>query len=103
MNTDKITRENIGMQFCSDWLKEQMLAMISERENLEAEVAVLKSALEEIDAKKEMTQLAKCCVDRTCHLHEHGGCSFQIGVNRGYRDSASIASEALIQIRAPLP
>ena len=63
---------------------------------MQAKLDIAVEALKEIILKKEMTRFAKCCVHKTCHLNEDTNtCSFQTGINYGYCDQASIASEAL--------
>jgi len=60
----------------------------------------LRAALEEIYAKKNMTLLNDCCVEKTCHeLYRHGdlvsACGFQYGVMTGHNAAAELAREAL--------
>ena len=65
---------------------------------------VATEALKEILAKRGKTQLADCCVNRTCTPHYEDGeqttnCSWQAGVNRGFGEAAEIAEQALADIR----
>ena len=60
----------------------------------------LKSALELIASYKGKTNLAECCVEKTCTPHYEDGekiahCKFQFGVARGFNECASIAEQAL--------
>jgi hypothetical protein len=62
-------------------------------------------ALEKILQFRGKTQLADCCVNRTCTPHYEDGekeahCSWQAGVARGFGESAAEAEEALTRIRA---
>lgn len=59
-----------------------------------------RKALEEIAAKDGMTNLADCCVGKTCTPYFAGGvqearCIFQAGVARGFSTCAAIAKEGL--------
>lgn len=78
-------------------MREGFLAGIAHARKAHAEeVRELVEALKQIEFKKDMTRLADCCVERSCHLNAATGtCSFQTGVNYGYADQASIAHEAL--------
>jgi hypothetical protein len=69
-------------------------------DDLKAENARLREALEEIAKREGMTQLHDCCVDRSCvpvffDSEKVGHCLFQYGVNRGFNECASDARAAL--------
>jgi hypothetical protein len=67
---------------------------------LQARLEKAVEALEKVQSKREMTRLANCCVEKSCHLNaDTGTCSFQTGVNYGYADMAAIADEALKLIK----
>ena len=70
------------------------------RDEAQAEVARLRETLERIANCAGKTQLADCCVTKTCTGHYEGGervsyCAFQYGVARGFNECASDAKEAL--------
>ena len=70
------------------------------QDSLRESLRIALRALEKIDAAKDYTRLADCCVEKTCHINtESGSCSFQTGVHYGNCDRAAEASEALAQIR----
>lgn len=63
-----------------------------------AQANALAEALEKISSSKNMTRLADCCVDRSCHINaESNSCSFQTGVHYGNSDRAAEADKALKQ------
>lgn len=71
-------------------------ALLHQTEMLEK--AVL--GLESIDAKKGMTLLHNCCVEKYCTpVPGECGCTHQLGVSRGYDECASIAEDTLKEIR----
>lgn len=60
----------------------------------------LVDALENIISYEEMTRLADCCVNKSCHINSQSGvCSFQTGINYGNADQAGRAREALAKFR----
>lgn len=58
-----------------------------------------KEALEQIVSHENMTMLADCCVEKSCHINkESGSCSFQTGVHYGYSNIAGKARETFAQV-----
>lgn len=59
----------------------------------------LAGVLEVIAESKEKTLLGKCCVDDTCQRYfddeTTSRCSFAFGVNKGFRENAKKAEQAL--------
>jgi hypothetical protein len=94
---DQITRRKI------DWSKMDETAFNEierQRAVLLARIEKLRGALDEIAENKDMTNLADCCVYKTCTPHFENGellshCKFQFGVMRGFNTCAGEASEAL--------
>lgn len=83
-----------------DGYYEKVEPLIQERDSLKSRLAVAVGALEEVASHAGMTNLGGCCVDKSCHpMYEDGEkvahCSFGFGVNRGFNECASTASEAL--------
>jgi len=76
--------------------------LLTDNQKLTEENKRLRAALEEIYAKKNMTLLNDCCVEKTCHeLYRHGdlvsACGFQYGVMTGHNAAAELAREALVK------
>jgi len=103
MDMSKVTLENLGAQFCSDWLKDQIREMLTEliasRAKL-ARVDGLVKALTNIAGYAGQTNFAECCVNKSCtplYIHDEmmAHCTFQGGVNRGFDTCAEIATKAL--------
>ena len=93
IDTGPLSRANVHQQYCSDWLKAEMLRIMDERD-------VLKQALQLIQSHHGKTLLADCCVTNSCHEHFVDGdkvsnCAYQYGVFDGYATLASIAEETL--------
>ena len=84
------------MGTCPDKDVEWMVAHIK---SLEKKLEIAKEALVFIQNHKDMTRLADCCVEKSCHINsESRTCSFQTGVHYGNSDRAGDVRAALEKI-----
>lgn len=57
VDLDKLTLENMDAQFCSDWLKDQIRALIQERDGLKKQIG--NSRIYALDLEKQRAELER--------------------------------------------